>query len=120
VRANDGRGRHTTSYAQLFRLPQGALCIDTPGLREIQLWEAEEGLDSAFPEIGTLAVSCRFGDCRHGEGQPGCAVQAALAAGTIAGDRWQGFVKLRSELEAGAARATAASRRPGGRPGRRR
>lgn len=120
VRANDGRGRHTTSYAQLFRLPQGALCIDTPGLREIQLWEAEEGLESAFPEISALAASCRFGDCRHGQGQPDCAVQAALGAGTIAADRWAGFVKLRGELEAGAARATAASRRPGGRTGRRR
>jgi ribosome biogenesis GTPase / thiamine phosphate phosphatase len=112
VRAGDGRGRHTTSYAQLFRLPQGALCIDTPGLREIQLWAAEEGLEGAFPEIESLATGCRFGDCRHGEGQPGCQVQAALAAGTLAADRWQGFLKLRGELEAGAARATAASRRP--------
>jgi ribosome biogenesis GTPase / thiamine phosphate phosphatase len=112
VRAGDGRGRHTTSYAQLFRLPQGALCIDTPGLREIQLWAAEEGLDGAFPEIQTLAGGCRFGDCRHGAGQPGCQVQASLAAGTLADDRWQGFLKLRGELEAGAARATAASRRP--------
>jgi ribosome biogenesis GTPase len=119
VRAGDGRGRHTTSYAQLFRLPQGALCIDTPGLREIQLWEAEQGLDGAFPELEALAAGCRFGDCRHGPAQPGCQVQSALAAGTLAADRWQGFLKLRGELEAGAERATAASRRPTGR-GRRR
>jgi ribosome biogenesis GTPase len=102
VRAGDGRGRHTTSYAQLFRLPQGALCIDTPGLREIQLWEAEPRLANTFPDIDALAATCRFTDCRHGEGQPDCAVQTALATGALPAERWSSFTKLRAELEAGA------------------
>ena len=110
VRAGDGRGRHTTSYAQLFRLPGGALCIDTPGLREIQLWDAEEGMGGAFADIEELAARCRFTDCRHGDGQPGCAVQQALTESVIPPDRWQSFLKLRAETEAGAARTE--GRRP--------
>jgi len=98
VRQSDRRGRHTTSYAQLFALPGGALCIDTPGLREIQLWEADTGIDAAFEDVAALASACRFGDCRH-EAEPGCAVQAALAAGTLAADRWSSFVKLRAEQD---------------------
>jgi ribosome biogenesis GTPase len=98
VRQSDHRGRHTTSYAQLFSLPGGALCIDTPGLREIQLWDADQGIDSAFEDVAAVARTCRFGDCRH-EAEPGCAVQQALAAGTLAADRWASFVKLRAEQD---------------------
>jgi ribosome biogenesis GTPase / thiamine phosphate phosphatase len=98
VRQSDSRGRHTTSYAQLFTLPGGALCIDTPGLREIQLWDADQGIDSTFEDVAALASNCRFGDCRH-EAEPGCAVQQALAAGALAEDRWASFLKLRAEQD---------------------
>jgi ribosome biogenesis GTPase / thiamine phosphate phosphatase len=109
VRASDGRGKHTTSYAQLFALPGGALAIDTPGLREIQLWEAGTGLDATFEDVAAVAAGCRFGDCSHGS-EPGCAVRAALADGTLAADRYASFLKLRREL----------SRDPRSRPGARR
>src|SRR6185369_5605732 len=77
VRAGDGRGKHTTTGAQLFRLPGGALVIDTPGMRELQLWEAEAGVGDAFADVEALAAACRFRDCAHGQ-EPGCAVRAAL------------------------------------------
>jgi ribosome biogenesis GTPase / thiamine phosphate phosphatase len=97
VRAHDGRGRHTTTYAQLFALPNGALVIDTPGMRELQLWEADAGLQTAFPDVDALAAACRFRDCRH-EREPGCAVQRALAAGTLDPVRFASFRKLGDEL----------------------
>jgi ribosome biogenesis GTPase len=117
VRASDSRGRHTTSYAQLFPVPGGALCIDTPGLREIQLWEADQGIDSTFADIAALAAGCRFADCRH-QAEPGCAILQALAAGTLAPDRHASFVKLVAEQHE-QARAQQRARRGGGR-GRRR
>jgi ribosome biogenesis GTPase / thiamine phosphate phosphatase len=82
VRESDSRGRHTTTARQLFILPGGALLMDTPGLRELQLWDAEEGMAQAFADIDELAQQCRFSDCRH-EGEPGCAVRAALDAGVL-------------------------------------
>ena len=96
VRASDGRGRHTTSFAQLFALPDGTLCIDTPGLREIQLWEADEGIGGAFTEVEELAARCRFSDCRH-QAEPDCAVRAALQSGTLPAERYASFAKLRAE-----------------------
>ncbi len=82
VRQSDSRGRHTTTSRELFVLPGGALLMDTPGLREMQLWDAEQGVAQAFADIAGLAAQCWFGDCRH-EGEPGCAVQAALDAGML-------------------------------------
>ena len=70
VREGDDRGRHTTTHRELFLAPTGGLLIDTPGLREIQLWEGEQGIETVFPEIEELAAKCRFGDCRH-QGEPG-------------------------------------------------
>ena len=78
--ADDGRGRHTTTARQLFRLPGGALLVDTPGLREIQLWDADEGIEQAFGDVDELAADCRFNDCAHMQ-EPGCAVQAAIDEG---------------------------------------
>jgi ribosome biogenesis GTPase len=98
VRQSDGRGRHTTTYAQLFRVAGGALAIDTPGMRELQLWEADEGLGTAFADVEALAVACRFRDCRHAD-EPGCAVREGLATGELAADRWASFKKLQAELE---------------------
>jgi ribosome biogenesis GTPase / thiamine phosphate phosphatase len=82
VRANDGRGRHTTTTRELFALPGGALLIDTPGLRELQLWNVARGLAQTFADIHLLAARCRFKDCRH-ETEPGCAVQTAVQDGTL-------------------------------------
>lgn len=82
VRATDRRGRHTTTTRELFVLPGGALLIDTPGLRELQLWNGEEGLTQTFADVHVLAARCRFTNCRH-EAEPGCAVQQAVQAGTL-------------------------------------
>jgi ribosome biogenesis GTPase len=98
VRASDSRGRHTTTARQLFVLPGGALLMDTPGLRELQLWGAEEGVAQAFADIDELAQQCRFSDCRH-EGDPGCAVRAALDAGVLDPARLENWRKLEREQE---------------------
>ena len=97
VRADDERGRHTTTHRQLYRLPGGALVIDTPGLREVQLWAEEESVDAVFEEIEARASRCRFRDCRH-ENEPGCAVRAALEAGDIDPGRYASWNKLRREV----------------------
>jgi ribosome biogenesis GTPase / thiamine phosphate phosphatase len=93
---SDGRGRHTTRHRQLHALRNGALLIDTPGLRELQIWEGD--LDRAFADVGELAALCRFNDCSH-ESEPGCAIQAALADGSLDPERWASYGKLQRELE---------------------
>lgn len=98
VRADDSRGRHTTSHRQLFLLPSGASLIDTPGMRELQLWGAEDGLSGTFPEIEALAHRCRFDDCQH-EAEPGCAVQAALEAGELDHGRFANHRRMQRELQ---------------------
>jgi ribosome biogenesis GTPase len=98
IREKDGRGRHTTTARYLFPLPTGALLIDTPGMREFQLFETEGGLATTFPEVEELVLKCRFTDCRHQE-DPGCAVRAAREAGTLREERWNSYLKLRGELE---------------------
>jgi ribosome biogenesis GTPase len=95
--ADDGRGRHTTTARQLFRLPGGALLVDTPGLREIQLWEADEGIHDAFADVDELAAGCRFRDCEHTH-EPGCAVQAAIDEGRLPRARLQSYRALQREL----------------------
>jgi ribosome biogenesis GTPase / thiamine phosphate phosphatase len=95
---DDGRGRHTTTYRELIRLPSGALIIDTPGLRELQLWDSDTGLQEAFTDIEDLAAQCRFTDCAH-QSEPGCAVQAAVSTGELAADRLDSFHRLRRELQ---------------------
>jgi ribosome biogenesis GTPase len=98
VREGDSRGRHTTTARELFVLPGGALLIDTPGLRELQLWDAAEGVSQTFADIDALAAECRFGNCTH-ENEPGCAVQAALSAGTLDEARLENRRKLLREQE---------------------
>ncbi len=95
--ADDGRGRHTTTARQLCRLPGGALLVDTPGLREIQLWDADEGIEQAFGDVDELAADCRFNDCAH-QHEPGCAVQAAILDGTLPPERLQSYRALQREL----------------------
>jgi ribosome biogenesis GTPase / thiamine phosphate phosphatase len=98
TRETDGKGRHTTTSRQLLRLPGGALVIDTPGLREIALWDAESGIDAAFADVENLARNCGFRDCRH-ESEPGCAVRAALEAGVLEEARVENRKKLEREQE---------------------
>lgn len=93
----DGKGRHTTSHRQLVILPGGGIIIDTPGMRELQLWEMNDGLDNAFSDVTALAQTCRFGDCSHGN-EPACAVREAIENGTLAVDRLESYRKLEREL----------------------
>lgn len=97
VRESDSRGRHTTTHRQLLLVPGGGVIIDTPGMREIQLWGEESGLDSSFSDIETLAERCRFRDCGH-VSEPGCAVQAALESGELDGGRYRSYRKQQGEL----------------------
>jgi ribosome biogenesis GTPase / thiamine phosphate phosphatase len=94
----DGRGRHTTSHRQLVVLPSGGLVVDTPGLRELQLWEVGQGVDHSFEDVTQLFAHCRFNDCAH-DREPGCAVRAALEDGTLDPVRWESYQKLQRELE---------------------
>jgi len=93
IRENDAHGRHTTTARSMHRLPSGAWLLDTPGMRELQLTDVKTGLDDVFAEISALAETCRFSDCRH-EDEPGCRVQAAIAAGQIEPERLQRWRKL--------------------------
>lgn len=97
IREDDARGRHTTTHRELILLPSGALVLDTPGMRELGLIDADEGLDAAFAEIGALAERCRFRDCGHGS-EPGCAVRQAVQDGRLDPARLRSFDKLRREL----------------------
>jgi ribosome biogenesis GTPase len=99
VRASDHRGRHTTVRRQLVALPSGALVIDTPGMRELRLWDADEGLAETFPDAEALAAGCRFRDCGH-EDEPGCAVREAVEDGRFTAGRLASYLKLRRELDA--------------------
>jgi ribosome biogenesis GTPase len=98
VRADDSHGRHTTTGRHLLPLPSGALLIDTPGMRELQLWTTSEGLGATFADIEELAEDCRFRDCRH-QGEPGCAVEGAIAAGDLGRDRLHSYHKLQREQQ---------------------
>jgi ribosome biogenesis GTPase len=95
---NDGKGRHTTTHRELIDLPSGASIIDTPGMRELQLWSSSEGLDDAFHDIVALAAECRFRDCAH-RTEPGCAVLAAIEQGLVDQERLESWRKLARELE---------------------
>jgi len=110
----DGTGRHTTTRRQLVLLADGGLLVDNPGMRDVHLWVADEGLEDAFPDIAKLESECRFRDCRH-QSEPGCAIQAALADGRLSAERWRRYGDLQQELadleERLALRARAGSRR---------
>lgn len=99
VRASDCRGRHTTTGRELFLLPAGWMLIDTPGLREVEAWAADEAIGEVFDDITAAAARCRFRDCRH-QDEPGCAVREAEAAGEIDQDRLEHYRKLTAEVSA--------------------
>jgi len=96
VREDDHRGRHTTTHRELILLETGGVILDTPGIRELQLWDAD--LEQTFGDVEEIAANCRFSDCNHDQ-EPGCAIRAALADGSLSAERWQSYVKLQRELE---------------------
>jgi ribosome biogenesis GTPase len=106
IHSSSGEGRHMTSHRQLVQLPGGGMIIDTPGLREAQLWQGEDALGSVFEDIEDLSLRCRFSDCAH-QTEPGCAVKAAIADTTLDPERLQSYRKLERELRAVAAKTDA-------------
>jgi ribosome biogenesis GTPase len=98
VRQEDGKGRHATTDRHLVPLSSGVLLIDTPGLREVQLWATDTAVAQTFPEVSELAIDCRFRDCQH-QGEPGCAVVAGVGTGQIDADRLESFHRLRREVD---------------------
>lgn len=98
IRDSDDRGRHTTTHRELIPLVEGGLLIDTPGMREIQLWLGNRGIQEAFEDIEVIAAACRFRDCKH-TGEPGCAVKAALESGELPAERFDSYKKMLSELK---------------------
>jgi len=96
IREDDSKGRHTTTHRQLIRLQSGVMVIDTPGMRELGMWDISEGLGDAFSDVEQYFGKCRFSDCTH-QREPGCAVRAAIAAGELDADRWESYRKLREE-----------------------
>jgi len=96
IRDDDSKGRHTTTFRQLFRLSSGALVIDTPGMRELGLWDSQEGISLAFSEVEELFSKCRFNDCSH-KSEPGCAVLSALDTGSLSREKWNSYLSQRNE-----------------------
>ena len=96
IREDDAKGRHTTTHRQMIRLDSGVLIIDTPGMRELGMWDVSEGLGDAFTDVEAHLGKCRFSDCRH-ESEPGCAIKAAIAAGELDLGRWESYQKLKDE-----------------------
>jgi ribosome biogenesis GTPase len=110
VRAGDGKGRHTTTSRELVPLPGGAVLMDTPGVRGFGLFDADDGMGEMFGDLEELFAQCRFADCAH-DREPGCAVQGALADGTLEMRRWESYLKLQRELAALNRRHDVAARR---------
>lgn len=106
VREGDQRGRHTTTARELVLLPGGGVLVDTPGLRAVSLWDADEGFAQAFADIEALAARCRFRDCAH-VSEPGCAVRAAVERGELDDGRLENYLRLDQELDAAARRRAA-------------
>lgn len=97
IREDDSKGRHTTTHRELTLLPDGGLLIDTPGMREFQLWDTSDGVSASFQDIEELALACRFRDCKHIK-EPGCAIQEAIYTGVLKQERYKSYVKLMREL----------------------
>ena len=96
IREDDSKGRHTTTHRQLIRLKSGVMIIDTPGMRELGMWDVSEGLGDAFADVEKFLGKCRFSDCRH-VSEPGCAIKAAIATGELDVSRWESYQKLKEE-----------------------
>lgn len=98
IRQEDGRGRHTTTHRQLVMLGSGAMIIDTPGMRELGMWDVSEGLGEAFADVEAFLGKCKFSNCRH-QTEPGCAVKEAIQSGMLSRKRWESYRKLKGEAK---------------------
>lgn len=98
IREGDSKGRHTTTHRQLIMLKNGSMIIDTPGMRELGMWDAAEGLCEAFSDVEQYLGKCRFRNCRH-ESEPGCAIKAAVESGELSAERWASYNNLRADAE---------------------
>ena len=98
IREDDSKGRHTTTHRQLIMLQNEAMIIDTPGMRELGMWDVSEGLGEAFSDVEQYLGKCRFSDCRH-ETEPGCAVKEAIANGVLSRKRWESYIGLKTEAK---------------------
>ena len=96
IREDDSKGRHTTTHRQLILLKTGVMIIDTPGMRELGMWDVSEGLGEAFTDVEQFLGKCRFSDCKH-ETEPGCAIRAAIERGELDMQRWESYRKLKAE-----------------------
>jgi len=98
LRDDDSKGHHTTTHRELVMLNNGTMIIDTPGMRELGMWDVTDGLSETFEDIKQLASRCKFRDCSH-KAEPGCSVKAALATGELSNIRWENFSKLKKEAK---------------------
>lgn len=98
IREDDSKGRHTTTYRHLFILPSGGIVIDTPGMRELGLWNTSQGIDTTFYDVERLANRCKFKNCNHGS-EPNCAIKEALKTGELSEERWANYNKLKRESD---------------------
>jgi len=98
IREEDSRGRHTTTHRQLLMLPSGVMVIDTPGMRELGMWDVTEGIGQSFADVEWYFGQCRFSDCRH-QSEPGCAVKAAIERGELSAERWESYCQLKNEAK---------------------
>ena len=98
IREDDDRGRHTTTHRQLVMLKSGVMIIDTPGMRELGMWDVTEGLGETFSDVESFLGRCKFNDCTH-TSEPGCAVKAAIESGELSADRWASYLSLKNEAE---------------------
>lgn len=96
IREDDDRGRHTTTHRQMIMLKNGVMIIDTPGMRELGMWDVSSGLNEAFSDVEQFLGQCRFTDCKHGN-EPGCAINAAIESGELSEKRWESYQKLKRE-----------------------
>lgn len=98
IREDDSKGRHTTTHRQLIMLKSGAMIIDTPGMRELGMWDVSSGLGEAFTDVEQFLGRCRFSDCKH-QTEPGCAIREAIESGALSQERWESYIKLRKEAK---------------------
>jgi len=98
IREDDSKGRHTTTHRQLIMLKNGAMIIDTPGMRELGMWDVSSGLGEAFADVEQYLGKCRFSDCKH-QTEPGCAVKEAIANGKLSRERWESYISLKTEAK---------------------
>ncbi|PKM61608.1 MAG: ribosome small subunit-dependent GTPase A [Firmicutes bacterium HGW-Firmicutes-21] len=98
IREDDSKGRHTTTHRQLNMLPNGVMIIDTPGMRELGMWDVSEGLGEAFGDVEDYLGKCRFNDCTHGN-EPGCAIKEAIENGALPAERWESYLQLKKEAK---------------------